>query len=240
MSIYKQAIHLCFPPVCVGCEEEWALLCKTCKKEILTHPEICPLCHGVSHNYAVCFSCKQSNKTIEGIIIAFQYTGVVKRLIRLLKYNHHAYISDFLAQRLTLLIQTHPPLMEAIHNKNALISRVPSHWRRKHIIKGYNQSELLAKAVAKQLNTPCIRLWKKTRHTRSQTKLTRQQRRTNLIDAFIPYDKKDSCVTYTGKHIIIIDDITTTGTTLLSLANILKNEYPDTYIWWCVVWRHGM
>lgn len=81
--------------------------------------------------------------------------------------------------------------------------------------KGYNQSELLAKSLGKKLNIPCIQLVKKNKHTPSQTSLKREQRLLNMRGSFSSI-KNDYINTY--KHIIIVDDIVTTGSTIKEIA----------------------
>ena len=72
----------------------------------------------------------------------------MKKLILKVKFAHKKDIVHFLAERLVLMIQTNVVLSQ---EKQLYISYIPSHWRRQYLEKGYNQSELLAKTLAKML-----------------------------------------------------------------------------------------
>jgi ComF family protein len=230
-----QLFELLFPAYCFNCEKEWAHLCVHCKKQLVPHAEKCPVCHRYSPERYVCLNCRKSYQDIAWVIIAFQYTWVLKKLIRKLKYWHVQDLANFLAQRLQFSILTHRTLLQAKDNNKLIISYVPSHWRKKHMVKGYNQSQLLAESLADIIHVPCVQLWKKIRHTKSQAKLSREKRMRNLYNAFML--TKHTLVW--DEYILIIDDISTTGSTIHELAKIYKKKYPKSTIRWCVLWRHG-
>ena len=253
-----------FPSYCLSCEEIWPFLCIACKKDLKPHPELCPFCHRVSPHYTTCLNCLPLYRHTSGIIIGFQYTWILKQLIWKLKYNHRRQVAPFLAERLALLAQTHPNLSKALHEKNLIITRVPSHRYRKRFVKGYNQSQLLAEHVADQLEVPCISFLKKVKHTRSQAKLSRKKRLANLVNAFSikennrhsrtlgalrakrvgrpkRYQESPPITVHLtwNETILIIDDITTTWSTINELAETIKRKSPKTTVWWLVIWRHG-
>ncbi len=87
---------------------------------------------------------------------------------------------------------------------------------------------LLAEAVAEQLGFPCVMLANKIKHTTAQVKLDKTQRANNLLGAFRATQDKQ---VHTIEHIIIVDDVTTTGSTLNVLAGEIKKTYPDAKVW---------
>lgn len=99
-----------------------------------------------------------------------------------------------------------------------LVTFVPMSFYRKRV-RGYNQSELLAKELAGLMNTEFDGLLYKNRHTRSQRKSSAKQRRANLYGAFSLKQGKN----VSGKTILIVDDVKTTGSTLSELAFTLKD-----------------
>lgn len=92
---------------------------------------------------------------------------------------------------------------------------VPLHWRRK-ASRGFNQASALAKPVAKMLGVPLLRCVERRKATPFQSGLDAKQRANNMRSAF-RIKKQPSC-----KHALLIDDVTTTGTTLIELAQCLR------------------
>ena len=234
--MFSHLLQFLFPPTCFSCEKEGEYLCLDCKKELKPHPELCPYCHRVSPHHQTCLNCRPSYKFVQWIITSFQYTGVLKKLIRQLKYEHRFDLAGFLAKRLQYMILTNPHLSQALHQQKLLISFVPSHRYRKFFVKGYNQSELLAKKLATLIDAPFLPLRKKIKHTKSQAKLNRQQRLSNLDGAF-------TLLSWIHLHgdetLVIVDDITTTGATITELADTLQRAHPKIQVRWLVIGRHG-
>ena len=71
----------------------------------------------------------------------------------------------------------------------------------------------------------------KTRHTRSQVGLSRAQRQENLTGAFRIIDMTNHDQSGDPRMIIIIDDVLTTGSTLIQLASMIKKKHPMSIIW---------
>ena len=229
-------IDLIFPRECLSCGKPGSHLCFECKKKLTPHPELCPFCHSPQRDFKTCQLCKYNWETaLEWVLICFSYQTLIKKLILKLKFYHKKDIWPFLAQRLRLLTQTHQTLSEALNRGNLIISFIPSHRWRHYFEKGYNQSELLAKHLAKELNIPVLQLAKKGKYTASQLKLSRSQRQKNLNSAFSPLHlekiPKDS-------HILLVDDVTTTASTLKEVATCIKSSRPDLKIRWGVLARH--
>ena len=91
------------------------------------------------------------------------------------------------------------------------------------MIKGYNQSQIIAEQLAASLHIEHKTLLTKTKYTTSQTKLNRNQRLMNLQTAFRLDQDIDLQNT---KLIIIADDITTTGSTIQEIAKLIKLAHP--------------
>ncbi|MDR2190492.1 MAG: double zinc ribbon domain-containing protein [Candidatus Peribacteria bacterium] len=214
-------LDVLFPRECVGCRTVGSYLCPQCKKSLYAHPEICPFCHKPSADFQTCFSCK-THTPVKGIIIGFSYETLLKKLIIKVKFGHKKDIISFLAERLALLVQTNT-LLKNQHSP-LIITFVPSHWRRKYLEKGYNQSELLAKELANQLGLPMLTLAKKCKYTLSQLKLSREQRTKNLNDAFVATGLERVPRNAT---ILIVDDVLTTGSTITQLANVITQKRSD-------------
>lgn len=229
--------NLMFPILCISCGKTWEYLCSDCKKKLQAHPEICPVCHNFSQDYRVCKSCSFSSP-IQWLIIWFAYQSFLKKLIISLKYKHQKTVADFLVHRLSLVLQTNSVFNE-LTPENTIFTYVPSHWYRRYFIKWYNQSMILSKNLADIIGFPFADILKKIKHTKSQVKLNKTKRAENIRNKFILKENLSWEINLNKiKYIFIVDDITTTGSTIFELANVIKRKYPDMNIRWLVVGRH--
>ena len=131
-----------------------------------------------------------------------------------------------------------------LHDVDMIIP-VPLHWRRRWF-RGYNQAEVIAREVALSIGAPLrTDLLKRTRYTKTQTKLSIEEKATNVSRAFtvtipsdmlmppenIPSDSKGTPVLPDGvkcRHILLIDDVFTTGSTLGECFWALRDVFPPS------------
>jgi len=100
--------------------------------------------------------------------------------------------------------------------KNFSLAYVPL-TKRKLLSRGFNQAEVLAKEISHLTQLPLFNGLIKIKETKDQTELNYEQRKINLKDAFeLKFNPP--------AHIILIDDIKTTGSTLLEIAHLLKKQ----------------
>jgi ComF family protein len=102
------------------------------------------------------------------------------------------------------------------------IVAVPLHWRRS-ALRGYNQAEVIAREVAQAKQLPLFSIIKRKKYTAYQMSCSADGRKTNVQDAFV---LKQSTASYEGKHILIIDDLMTTGATLSAVGRALLPLKP--------------
>ena len=101
---------------------------------------------------------------------------------------------------------------------------VPLHLRRLQE-RGYNQSLLLAKGLAKSLKVPCRAHWLQRKvYTETQTDKRLEDRRDNVRGAFQATPKAD----FKGRHILLVDDLVTTGSTLKACAEVILRQEAQT------------
>ncbi|MDE7463948.1 MAG: ComF family protein, partial [Clostridiales bacterium] len=135
------------------------------------------------------------------------YNSHVKDTVRRLKYGSAAYLARHIAE---FMLDT----LFATDWTFDCFTFVPM-FARKQKKRGYNQAELLAKAVSERTTTPCLSLLEKTINTPNQARLNREARMQNIAGSF-------RAVTRPPEHVVLIDDVMTTGTTLSECAKILK------------------
>ncbi|MBN1261036.1 MAG: ComF family protein [Anaerolineae bacterium] len=142
----------------------------------------------------------------------FLYKEPIRGAIHALKYRGGRQVAAALGQ--TMAASWLGYAMEA-----DLLAPVPLYPGRE-ARRGYNQATLLARELGKHLGIPMApHVLYRVRNTLSQTKLSREQRRTNVVNAFVCAEGLD----LTGCRVVLIDDVMTTGATLQACAGVLLN-----------------
>ena len=147
------------------------------------------------------------------------YESGLRELIHLLKYNQVRTAASVLGRMLAEAIEDLQPLFAG---EEVVVIPVPLHARKRRQ-RSFNQSELIARAALKlthgsqrfQLN-PAVLI--RQRETKSQIGLSRHQRRENMRGAFAVTKPSD----VTGRDILLVDDVFTTGTTVSECARVLR------------------
>jgi len=122
-------------------------------------------------------------------------------------------------------------LSESQFQGDLVIVPVPLHSRKQRV-RGFNQAEFLARSVSKKLDIPGGLALKRHINTRSQVELSGRERRKNLEKAFFCQDQG----LVAKKTVILIDDVSTTGTTLEECAKVLRTA-GARQVWGLVVAR---
>jgi ComF family protein len=137
------------------------------------------------------------------------FEGALQKLIHLFKYSKVESLAKPLSE---LLLRALPR-----DGNFDLVMAMPMHWR-KQWDRGFNQAELLAGPVARRLGLKLSKNLRRSRYTQAQAGLDEAGRRANLKGSFRV--KQPSAVA--GKRILLIDDVLTTGATLRTAAEALK------------------
>jgi ComF family protein len=119
-----------------------------------------------------------------------------------------------------------------------MVIPVPLHANRQRE-RGYNQAELLARAFARLQGLPVRNdILKRARATEAQTRLARVERRRNVAGAFALTSPTAAAAVH-GKRIVLVDDVTTTGSTIDAAAEPLRAA-GATSVWGLAVARPGL
>lgn len=198
-----------FPNKCVFCSEivpHGIVCCNTCRKNITFMP------------YNICHTCLKQDCTCENkpyirLISVYHYNDTTKNSIFNLKFKGVRKHADFLSSQMSEYIT-----MLSLHDKIDYIIPVPMHTKDRNL-RGYNQSDILSLHLSDMLNIPCERnILIKTRHTKKQHNLDYKLRKQNLINA---YSVQNAQILY-NKTVLLIDDVYTTGNTILQCCNTLQ------------------
>lgn len=219
-------LDLLFPKRCVSCRKFGFYICPSCQKKIkyLTL-NICPVCEKASLHGTVHPVC-QTRYSLDGLFSACLYEGVIKKAIHYFKYR--PYLSDLATELFKILnksikINQDNLITQFINNERPIVVPVPLYKSRERK-RGYNQSEILGRLLAKKFNLVfCPDLLVRIKPTKPQAYLKFHQRVENIKNAF-SFNSGSKLLTPNFSNILLIDDIWTTGATLKAGANLLKRK----------------
>lgn len=177
------------------------------------------LCEDCQGRLCACGEIYQRPAHLEGAYAAFLHREPAENLVHLFKYQGRTDCARILAEAMA-------PLVRNLPAKNLIMTDVPLHPLRQ-LTRGFNQAQILARELARRTGLPYEKgLLKRVRNTLHQTGLPAEKRRQNLKDAFIIRDKSR----VKDRHIVLIDDVFTTGATVHACAKQLKRGGAKT-VW---------
>lgn len=215
-SVRRAALDLLFPPTCIVCQRVGDLLCPMCAQAAKpVGDKICRQC-GRPQPASIdqCPVCQQQASPLLTVARAAAiHNGPVRSGIHHLKYGGAKDLAPTLARYLLAAFLLQPWASLTV---DAVVP-VPLHPSRLRT-RGYNQSELLAAAFCHQLQILHRPHWiERIRSTHSQVGLNAYERQRNVADAF------RALPAVHGKHLLLIDDVYTTGATLRACAQAARD-----------------
>ncbi len=211
--MFQLLSELLYPRVCPSCasplEKAEKNICFRCFDEL----SFCPYLPHQIHPIEKIFWGRCQLNTATSLLV-FGKHGIGQKLLHQLKYHADLETGNYLGGLLGEKIQKHPGLT-ALDG----IIPVPLFKRKKHQ-RGYNQSEVIGSGIAEKTALPIITNYLlKTRETSSQTRKNRLERVENISGSFSldPAFEPGKL-----KHILLIDDVITTGSTLEACINLLS------------------
>lgn len=195
-------------------KHDFNTFCSDCVQKLpLLSGKRCPGCGG--ENDGVLDLCRQClsmpPRPWSQAVSLLKMEGSGEKVIYQLKFCGNPAIARAIAEL------AYPLLDNPDFRKCDMLVPVPLYWQR-YILRTYNQSEVLAKMLSKYLNIPVKKPLKRIRNTTRQATLNRNERLKNLQNAFtVPHPEKVS-----GKTVLLIDDVLTTGSTLHACAEELR------------------
>jgi|AVFP01.1.fsa_nt_gi ComF family protein len=212
MSSFLQSfVNMVYPIHCAGCKipvaNQQELLCPECRNEL----PITALSNDIENELAQLFWGR--------IDIAYTYalyhysgSGLVQNLIQDLKYRNQTTVGDYFGEQLFLALDQ----FEWFRQIDCIVP-VPLHPKKKKKRK-YNQAEVIARPLSEKGKVPLItKALVRTSHTQTQTKLSYFERWKNVMKKFEVKEK--TCIL--RKHVLIIDDVITSGSTIEACAQKL-------------------
>lgn len=203
----EQIISIIAPHTCFDCHKEGSPWCASCRKQYRMSHVACYHCKSVSSSY-ICHSCARKTP-LTSMTVATLYGGVPKELVHALKFNRMRTAADSMA--LALL-----PYLPR-DNKHILV-HVPTATSRMRL-RGYDQAELIAKHLSLHSALPHWSALDRTGQRR-QVGASASERHTQLQGSFRVKDG----YSVSGKSILLVDDVLTTGSTAEECARTLLRQ----------------
>jgi len=215
-------LALLYPAVCGACGQPLLPaqhpFCPACR-ERLTHDSYptCPRCASTVGPHVIltdgCVACRDTTYHFASAQRLALYDGLLRELILRMKHAAGESLAEWLG---AVWAEAAAARLRALHAE--VVVPIPLHWRRRWR-RGYNQSEVLAEAVARALAVPCQPRWlRRVRHTPFQTEQSATVRRQNVLGAFAARPG----VPLAGRRVLLVDDVLTTGSTASEAARALR------------------
>ncbi|HEX5797608.1 MAG TPA: phosphoribosyltransferase family protein [Candidatus Saccharimonadales bacterium] len=208
MNFTERLIALIAPHRCVSCGLAGRLICQSCiAGSFKSVPSRCYRCHRLTRQNAVCKSCR-SSVNIGHVWVGTSYETTAKEVIYRLKFKRAKAGAEVIAE---VIDDTLPRLPDDL-----VVSHIPTASSRIRV-RGYDQGELIARHLSKR------RLWKYEpiliRIGRSRQVGSARRERFKHLQKALELRRN---VDVSGKHVLLIDDVTTTGATIETAAKLLK------------------
>jgi len=156
---------------------------------------------------------------LDYLVYFTDFANIQKKIIRLGKYKFNLNVFKILALKMKEKLQ---------FQEGSIITYVPITWKR-FCYRGFNQSKLLAKTIAKNKHIEVFNLLKRTNFHASLTTMNSVERKNETKQAFLVKNQKNNNLNK-YKYCYLIDDVYTSGSTLNSAAKVLKEKYPHLKI----------
>ena len=230
-QLVEAAIGLMYPRNCQLCEtvlgeKERGIVCAACLGKVkYIEPPFCQRCalpfDGAVSEPFTCGYCHDLKFHFERAVASCRAEGVVRDCIHRFKYTRQMYFAPHLAE---WLVGGARRWIE--WGAVDAIVPVPLHPRKRRE-REFNQADVLAKALSRAVGVPVIAgAVKRVKDTGTQTRLSAEERRANLREAFVA--RRAGAVG--GRRLVLVDDVFTTGATLDSCAKVLRSVGAESVI----------
>ncbi len=219
-ALLRGLVDLLYPPRCLLCGQVPSRprerFCDPCAAGLFHDPHlVCPRCAARVGPFAVrdgsCAACRQNPVPFSAAVRLGPYDGPLREAVLRLKSARSEGLAELLGEQLA------ERRRERLADLGIeAVVPVPLHWRRR-LVRGYNQSAAIAQGLASRLGLPCRYWWLwRIRHTDSQKGLPATRRWENVRGAFLARGRR-----LAGRHVLLVDDVMTTGATLGEAARAL-------------------
>ena len=211
-NFFREIIDFVLPPVCLECEgmlkSDEKYLCQKCTSSI----------EKIDNSTGIVLNRLHADGLVNNAysMFLFREGTPIQALIHALKYGQMRRIGKYYGKILG------NDFRKTDNSRIDYIIPVPLHISKKRE-RGYNQSDFICDGISEAVNIQVLKkCLKRTRFTQTQTKLSREERIQNVRGAFKLRKKYVDIIK--GKNVIIVDDVITTGSTIIECAKVLKEN----------------
>jgi len=220
--LLKPPIELLYPTYCGGCRGQGEVLCRTCLDAfvLIDDETSCPTCGRSVGKSIVCGACVTTPKQFERGYFGFSFEGPLREALHAFKFQGRKDVGRAVVRTLEEKILKFGGSFDIIVPLPVTEKRL---WKR-----GFNQSFIIAEEISRTTGKPIdYSSLRKTRETRDQYLLSREERKKNVAKAF---GLKGEAAHLSGKRLLLVDDLFTTGSTASEAAKTLKRAKPESVI----------
>ncbi len=226
---FNQLLQQILPKRCLLCDEacfDHHFLCYDCESILPWQPPSCVRC-GVAlpeqADFVLCALCLSHQPAFHATTALFEYKPPISQFVLKLKFQKNLSMARLFSNYWIDYIKKYRDL----NNLPELLIPVPLHHKRLRE-RGFNQALEIAKPIGKQFKIPIdIKSCSRIMNTHPQATLSVKDRKNNLKNAFVLSHP------ITAKHVAIIDDVVTTGTTVNEISRLLEKSGVNNIEVWC-------
>lgn len=210
-TILTRILDFIAPEVCLECNSEGIIWCDNCRLQYDPLPSRCFLCHSITKDHKVCIKCRKNTK-LNSVYVYGEYKDINQQLIKAFKFGYKRHVGLPIAKSMANILPYYPPSEEVFL---VPIPTIPSHIRQR----GFDQTVILANELSKQTGLKVENILRRTTNIH-QVGSNRSLRKLQIEGSF-KYKLGGSGI---PSHVILVDDVVTTGATLSEATKVLKEN----------------
>lgn len=224
-NIVKNILNIVYHHTCASCGKKGYIICKECKDSffLIDYNIVCPICGRYVGKRIICGECMSSKRYFSEGYFGFQYENKIREAIHTFKFKGRPEVGRELVSFIKHIVLLFAEKIELIIPMPVTEKRLRE--------RGFNQSYVISYEISKMINKPvCDSVLIKTKETKDQYLLSREERKKNVKGAFT---LKNADV-IKGKKLLLVDDLFTTGFTANEASFILNKGKPASIIFFAL------